>query len=144
MIECYINGVDAASTYGLHLDETALAVLMTPAPNKEDVSNMSRAEHGTRVIKDASKVFKKERQVIVKINLVAGSKSDFYAKYAKFCDEVLDRGEIDIETIYQPNVVYKCRYKSCEPLTYYNGKLAKFTLSLIEPNPKDRTKTTER
>lgn len=141
MIECYINGVSSL-TYGLHLDETALAVLMTPAPNKDDISNTSRAEHGTRVIKDAETVRKDKRSISLKVAVFAQSKAEFYEKYSRFCTDVLDKGEIDIETIYQPGVIYKCRYKSCEPLTYYNGRLGKFTLSLIEPNPKDRTKTT--
>ncbi|MCM1079695.1 MAG: hypothetical protein NC344_10210 [Bacteroidales bacterium] len=139
MIECYINGRPSVD-YGVYLDETALAALMTPAPNKEDITNTSRSEHGTRVKRDPSKVFKKERTVSLKIAVHAASKAEFYKIYARFCDEVLAFGEVDIETVYQPGVIYKCRYKSCESLTYYNGQLAKFTLTLTEPNPNDRRK----
>ena len=38
--QLYINGKDAYLTWGIFLDETALSTLMTPAPNKEFISNV--------------------------------------------------------------------------------------------------------
>lgn len=135
--EMTINGVDA-TIYGLVLDESALAVLMTPAGHKEDVSNDSRIEHGVRVLRKSELARQDKRNLSLKIGIVAQSTSDFYTKYEKFCNDVLATGEVDIKTAYQPSVIYRCRYRSCETLTYYNGKVGKFTLKLVEPDPTDR------
>ena len=44
--QLYINGKDAYLTWGIFLDETALSTLMTPAPNKEFISNKYRSKDG--------------------------------------------------------------------------------------------------
>ena len=49
--QLYINGKDAYITWGIFLDETALSALMTPAPNKEFISNKYRSKDGKSVIK---------------------------------------------------------------------------------------------
>ena len=49
--QLYINGKDAYLTWGIFLDETALSALMTPAPNKEFISNKYRSKDGKSVIK---------------------------------------------------------------------------------------------
>lgn len=138
MIHCTINGI-SSKEYGVYLDESALATLMTPAPHKADITNSSRIEHGVRVLDKPELVRVDERSISIKIAIVAQSRAEFFSLYYKFCNEVLSTGKVHITTPYQPNVVYKCRYKSCEPLTYADGRIAKFTLSLREPNPADRS-----
>ncbi len=49
--QLYINGKDAYLTWGIFLDETALSALMTPAPNKEFISNKYRSKAESRLIK---------------------------------------------------------------------------------------------
>lgn len=137
MINVTING-QQGSRYGLTLDETALAVLMTPPPKKEDIRNESRLEHGVRVISNREYVKSAERKLLLKCSISAPSREEFFRRFNLFCSEVLDGGEVDIQTSYQEGVVYRCRYKDCQQLTYYNGRLANFALNLTEPNPKNR------
>lgn len=135
--EFTINGTQA-SKWGLILDEKSLSALIKPVPHKDDIENDSRLQHGVRVVKDASYVRKKKRSVTIYFSIVASSESDFWGKYKAFCDEVLSTGNVNIETKWQSGVVYKFRYSDCDQMTYYNGRLANFSLSLIEPNPDDR------
>ena len=58
--QLYINGKDAYLTWGIFLDETALSALMTPAPNKEFISNKYRSKDGKSVIKHNPRLDERE------------------------------------------------------------------------------------
>ena len=134
--ELFINGHDAWTKWGISLDSSGLATLMTPAPLKEFISNESRLEHGRQYITTDTKW--KERELTLRLNLYAPTAALFYARYDAFCKCVLATGTVDISTRYQPDVTYRCLYQSCTLYTQYRGKIAKFALKLIEPNPTDR------
>ena len=112
--ELFINGKDAYTTWGISMDDTALSALMTPAPNKEFIENKSRMEHGKRVIT-----------------------ADPFARYDSFCNE-LDKGILEIKTKYQPNIVYRTIYISCNQFSQFMQGIGKFVLKLNEPNPNNR------
>lgn len=133
--ELTINGQDAWTTWGICMDDTSLATLMTPPAAKDYPSNKSRLESGTRYLTDNPQT--KERDITLKIQLVAISKAAFYSRYEAFCS-VLRGGKIDISTRFQSGVVYHCLYNSCSQYTQYTGKIAKFSLKLTEPNPTNR------
>lgn len=135
--ELTINGQDAWTTWGICMDDTSLATLMTPPAAKDYPSNKSRLESGTRYITNNPQV--KERDITLKIQLVANTKKDFYAAYNAFCTDVLRGGTLDINTRFQSGVVYHCLYNSCSQYTQYTGKIAKFSLKLTEPDPTNRT-----
>ena len=118
------------------MESTSLSALMTPAPMKEFVENSSRLEHGKRVITSDPKV--DERNITLEIHLTARDKDSFFSKYLSFCDE-LSTGVLNIRTKYQPNVVYKTVYLSCSQFSQFMQGIAKFSLRLCEPNPKDRS-----
>lgn len=130
-----INGKDAYTTWGVSLSNTGLSALMTPPSNKDYIENDSRLEHGSRIILSDMKVA--SRQVTLTINLVAKSESDFFTKYASFCEE-LENGNLNIKTSFQPNTVYHMVYVSCNQFSQFMRGIASFTLKLIEPNPKNR------
>lgn len=134
--QLYINGKDAYLTWGIFLDETALSALMTPAPNKEFISNKYRSKNGKSVIKHNPRL--DEREITLPFNMTAKDSDTFLTNYARFCEEVLARGELVISTRFQPNVWYRCIYLSCTQFSQCIREMAKFSLKLNEPDPSDR------
>lgn len=134
--DLYINGKDAYDTWGISLTDGAISALMTPAPQKSIIENKSRNEHGKRVLNSNPKV--DERDINLQIHLTASTKEDFFAKYESFCNE-LATGSLKIKTKYQPSVIYKTNYLSCNQFSEFMFGIAKFTLKLNEPNPMDRS-----
>lgn len=139
--QLYINGKDAYLTWGIFLDETALSALMTPAPNKEFISNKYRSKDGKSVIKHNPRL--DEREITLPFNMTAKDSDTFLTNYARFCDEVLAKGELVISTRFQPNVWYRCIYLSCTQFSQCIREMAKFSLKLNEPDPSDRGETSK-
>lgn len=139
--QLYINGNDAYLTWGIFLDETALSALMTPAPNKEFISNKYRSKDGKSVIKHNPRL--DEREITLPFNMTAKDSDTFLTNYARFCEEVLAKGELVICTRFQPNVWYRCIYLSCTQFSQCIREMAKFSLKLNEPDPSDRGETSK-
>lgn len=139
--QLYINGKDAYLTWGIFLDETALSALMTPAPNKEFISNKYRSKDGKSVIKHNPRL--DEREITLPFNMTAKDSDTFMMNYARFCEEVLAKGELVICTRFQPNVWYRCIYLSCTQFSQFIQEMAKFSLKLNEPDPSDRGETSK-
>jgi len=139
--ELKINGKDAFDTWGVSFEDGALAALMTPPAVKSYVTNTSRLEDGKRVVVYNPRY--DSRDITLEMHLVAKDKADFLSKYGNFCDDVLKKGYLYIETVYQPDVVYHCVYNSCTQYSQLINGLAKFSLKLTEPNPANRTETSE-
>lgn len=133
--ELYINGKDAYTTWGITMDNTALSELMTPPSNKAFIENESRLEHGKRVVPANPRI--DARNLTLQINLTATDEAQFFERYKNFCEE-LATGVLEIETKYQPGVVYKTVYQSCSQFSQFMRGIGKFTLKLVEPNPNDR------
>ena len=132
--ELTINGLDAYTTWGVFLDDTGIANLMTPAPLKEYITNKSPLRHGKEVVPVAPKV--DERDVTLVLNIVGKTRAAFLTNYANFI-AVLQAGDIAIQTRYT-NDVYHMKYVSCQQFSSYRGGVGKFTLKLNEPNPMNR------
>lgn len=139
--QLYINGKDAYLTWGIFLDETALSALMTPAPNKEFISNKYRSKDGKSVIKRNPRL--DEREITLPFNMTAKDSDTFLMNYARFCEEVLAKGGLVIRTRFQPNVWYRCIYLSCTQFSQCIREMAKFSLKLNEPDPSDRGETSK-
>lgn len=134
-----INGKDACTTWGIVFDTSAISALMTPASMKSYIENESRTEHGKRIVTNNQLAKVSSRTVNLSFSLCAKSEDDFFEKYASFCDEIQNTGEIKVVLSVQPTVVYKLLYISCQQFTQYRNKLAKFSIRCEEPNPKDRS-----
>ena len=132
------NWRDAFLSYGVVMEETSLSNLMTPAPAKEFVENMSDLQDGKRVSRDINDARKDERNVTFIIHLIANDAEDMMLKYGLFCSEILDKGFFDIKTKYQSDVIYRMTFLACTQFTEYLGGYAKFSLSLNEPDPTNR------
>lgn len=120
----------------MSLASKGLSALMTPAPQKDIIKNKSRLEHGARINNHNPRV--DERDVTVEFHISADNEADFFDKYARLC-AVLEQGNLIINTSYQAGVYYKMQYVSCSQFAEYLFGIAKFTLRLTEPNPKDRS-----
>ena len=134
--ELRINGKDAYTTWGISMDETALSELMTPVANKSFIENESRLQHGKRIVVANPK--QDARSLTLQLNLTALDEKQFFERYTSFCEE-LATGKLEIETKYQPKVVYKTIYQSCSQFSQFMRGIGKFVLKLYEPNPNDRT-----
>lgn len=133
--ELYINGKDAYDTWGISLSDSGLSALMTPAPNKEYIENKSRLGHGKSVINNNVRI--DERNITLPIHLTASNKNEFFSRYSSFCEE-LAKGYMEIMTSYQPNVLYRMYYISCNQFSQFMHGIGKFSLKLNEPDPTDR------
>lgn len=131
-----INGRDAYSTWGILIDSTSLSALLTPAGTKDNVKSTSRLKHGTDV--SFGNIKKASRQVNLTLQLIARDEQQFFERYSSFCLE-LEKGFLNISTSYQPGVVYKFEYNSCQQFTQFIREYAKFQLRLTENDPSDRT-----
>lgn len=133
--ELFINGKDAYDTWGMSLSDTSLSALLTPPPNKEYIESKSRLENGKSVILDNVKV--DERDVTLQVHFTAKSEKQFFDRYSSFCDE-LKGGKLELRTVYQPTVLYRFVYLSCQQFSQFMRGIAKFSLRLNEPNPDNR------
>lgn len=137
--ELYINNKDAYETWGLSMEDGGLSALMTPAPMKEMPESKRRTSAGKRIY--TRNIVQDERELTLPIHITARTKDAFFELYSAFCDDVLAGGYLRITTKYQEGVVYRCRYLSCTQFNEYVGKMAKFSLKLVEPDPTNRAET---
>lgn len=137
--QLYINGKDAYTTYGIIMSDTALSTLMTPVPSKDYITNSSRLVDGKRVFKDNAKM--DEREMTISFSMTAKDRDTFLSNYARFCEEVLAKGEMELHTSFLPNIWYRCIYISCTQFSQFLREIASFSLKLNEPDPSNRGET---
>ena len=126
--------VDAWERYGIGLEDGALSNLIAPAPHKKPTSNSNALVSGISCLVETLGM-KDSRSVSLEIHLCASGRSEFLSKFSLFCSEVLDCGYFMLKTSYIPGTVYHMIYQDCQPFQEYNLRMAKFTLSLLEPHP---------
>lgn len=137
--QLFINNQDAYTTWGITMTGEALTALMTPPPLKEWITNEARDESGKQYLTGSGYTpAANERTLTLTINLTARSEVQFLTRYAAFC-AVLASGVLHIRTSFQEGVVYKCVYKSCSQFTQFRRSMATLGLSLVEPDPTDRS-----
>lgn len=131
---------DAWEEWRLCLEDGAIATLLAPAPMKKPVSNSNSQKEGVAYL--GSTVGKyDERTISLDMHIVAGGKEEFLRRYNGFCSEVLSAGFFAMKTRYSA-YEYNVIYQDCQPFEMKNFRMAKFTLSLIEPHPEIRTAVT--
>ena len=135
---------DAYDAFRINLEDGALATLMAYPPMKEDIRNDSRLEHGTRHTDINPRVA--EREFAIPIHLVAKKGDDYFGYYKQFM-YFLRNGWIDIwvkalnpshASPTANDTIFRCKYRSCNQFRQYFGKVAVYSLSLVEYNPNDR------
>lgn len=134
--ELIINGHDVYTDYGISMTQHGLSALMTPAPMKSFIESKSRQQHGKRFVNKDPR--KDSRELTLPIHLTARNRSQFFDRYSRFCEEILATGYLEIRTMYQPTVLYRCLYTSCSQFTEFITEYASFSLKLTEPDPTNR------
>lgn len=133
-----INGHDTYSTWGVVLAENSVEQFIAPPPLKEYITNESALENGTQVLTSLAALPKvAARNITVEVNILATNNTDFRTKLAAFTT-VLKGGVLTIRLTDHSADYFHCLYQSCTQFTDYNGRVAKFALRLIEPNPANR------
>ena len=125
--------IDVHEQYGMSLSQGSLSKLMTPAPNKEPIKNTNAVTNGSSVVGGIGA--KAERTVNLEVHFTAPDRSTFLSRYSAFCSDILNVGAFDLRTNVQNGVVYHFIYLDCQQFSQFNLRLAKFTLSLLEPRP---------
>ena len=134
-----INGYDTYSTWGVILAENSVEQFIAPPPLKEYITNDSALENGTQVLTESAALPRvAARNLTVEVNILATNNADFRTKLAAFTT-VLKGGVLTIRLTDHTAEYFHCLYQSCTQFTDYNGRVAKFALRLIEPNPANRT-----
>lgn len=132
----HINGKNAREEWGVLTTPNTLSALLAPAAMKDNITNTSRLEHGTRI--DASNPKVAQRELNIEIQMIADNEGQFYARHESLCTE-LQKGAIDLYMSDRKSVVYHFIYNSCSQYTQFRRGIATLSLKLTEPNPKDRT-----
>ena len=132
------NWADAFDMYGISFSDGSLSKLMTPAPNKAAMENISRLQHGKRVIRSPKYAKKDARDVTLEMHMTAPDKTTFLTRYNAFCSDILDAGFFEIRHSAIPDKIFRMTYVSCEQFSDFYHELAKFALTLNEPDPTDR------
>lgn len=129
------NNKDAYTEFGVILPNSSVSALMNIPAMKSYITNTGALEDGTQVLSTGSFVPKvAERDLTMVMYLSASSQTQFLSRLEALRSELL-KGKIDIWVSQDPNHLHRCIYESSSQFTQFNGKLAKFTLKIKEPNP---------
>lgn len=131
----YINGKDAYTEYGVILDYDSLGNLLAPPPLKEAIENDVPSEHGVSQSIRTPKVNKRTLTLI--FHLYADNPAQAMEKYQAFC-AVLLAGAFKLK-VGRTGITYHLQYRSSTGFVPWFAGVAKYTLSLVEPNPMNHT-----
>lgn len=138
---CKINGTDAYVGWGVIFTATSVSQLMSFAPLKPYITNTGALENGTQVLSVGSFVPKvDERDLTLVFHLRSSNLTQFNQRRDSF-EAVLRAGAFTLWIPQRPNELYRLIYQSCSQFTQFNGRLAKFTLRVKEPDPTNRALT---
>lgn len=129
--------VDIYTQYGVSFIKGSYLKLLNTAKAKEYVTNESRLNDGVQYLATATYAKRSEKSVSLDILMEATSKADFVSKYEAFTDKIANGGTFWLK-IPSLSRIFKLVYNDIQPKQEYRNNIATFTLSLKEPNPKDR------
>lgn len=133
-----INSYDTYTQWGVILAEGSVEQFIAPPPLKEYITNESSVENGVQVLTSAGALpMVASRTITVQVNLLASSNSDFRTKLSSFIS-TLKGGVLTIRLTDHTADYFHCLYQSCTQFSDYDGRVAKFALRLLEPNPANR------
>lgn len=131
--QLYINNKDAWITWGVSLESGSKAKLLTPAANKDNVTNNVRSQHGKQVLRNNPR--KSDRDLILIFCIGGENEDQFLVRYHSFIDE-LDSGLVELKLL-SIKTVYRLDTLSYQELSYYDG-IGKIAVRFNESNPSDR------
>lgn len=139
MIELKINGHNVTE-YGMRPTLGWFCNLIAPAPVKEYITSKTRLKAGSKLFAPANRCVEDERQVQLPLGYQGGTRAQMYTSLNNFVNMLkANDGRVNINTDYLPGVTFRCYYKSITQLQESGGRMALFTLTLVEPDPTNRT-----
>lgn len=140
-VKCRINGYDAYSKWGVIIPDTSVSGLLAFAPLKAYITNKSRLMDGDLTACGGGTTPKVDsRDLTLVLYIKARNLTQFNQRLNAFETE-LRKGGFTLWVAERPNDYYRLLYQSCSQFTQFNGRLAKFTLRVQEPDPTDRAAT---
>lgn len=141
--------VDAESM-GIRMGKDFVSSLKILPPLKDDITNVSRTEHGTRFkhITDVSgNAYKGERSVTLNLSVHETQTTNNGVRItntiddniAFFMEHILCRGHFAVQVPARGNEVFFLKYVSCQSYAETrSGKSCKLALKCVEYNPSKR------
>lgn len=139
-----------SETMGIRMGKDFVSSLKILPPLKDDITNVSRTEHGTRFkhITDANgNAYKGERSVTLNLsvhetpytNNGTPAVHDINYNIAYFMEHILCRGHFAVQVPSRGNEVFFLKYVSCQSYAETrSGKSCKLAIKCVEYNPSKR------
>lgn len=132
MSDLVINGNDALATYGVRMGVGFIKALRRWPDYKENISNESRLENGTRYIVEST--LYKHREVTLPFVLIASTSEIAKAKESEF--RVAMTGEVRISVPADGNEVYRLIPTGVSSYAINTSRnVIKISIKFIEQNP---------
>ena len=137
----FIDGIDLWTAFNLFIEKGS-ADLLQYAPKKDSITHDWQDSNGIDV--DLSRIFLKERQIILNCAIITESESDFMAKHDSFLATMLQPGTRRLTVTAHGERSYNVFYKECNGYTQVSSLKGmedehlvamRFSLVLIEPEP---------
>lgn len=129
-----VNGKDAWDEYHVCLQQGSKINLMAPPAFKSIITNESRNADGKEYITKYAKA--DERQFTLSLACVAKDGESVYETLGAFTSVIASKDEIVLGGSGIQNVT--CYYKSMSGISEFNGEIAMFAVTFVEPNPTNR------
>ena len=130
-----------ADTIGTHMGKDFVGSLKLPAPQKNDITNVSRTEHGTRfkhIVDQNGKAYKAERSVTLNLCIHGGSVEEYNSNFDALM-QILNMGHFAVEVPSRQTGVVFLKYVSSQSYAESrNGRNSKLAIKCIEYNPSKR------
>lgn len=119
-------------TLGIHIGDNTVSSLLAPAPMKDDITNESRAEDGTRYL---SVPYMASRDVTIDLVITGNSRKNHNENLTKLMD-ILNVGHVAVSIPYVDSKIYFLEYKSCQSYAVSrSGMVSKLSIKFKEYNP---------
>lgn len=138
MSELRINGHDL-SEYGMCPVLGWFCNLIAPAPVKEYITSKTRLKAGAKYFTPANRCLEDERQVQIPLGYKGGTRQQMYASLNALVNMIkANNGVCNLNTDYIPNITFRMVYKNIAQMQESGGRIALFSLTLVEPDPTNR------
>lgn len=142
------TALDSETYFGIHMGKDFVSSLKVLPPMKDDITNVSRTEHGTRfkhITDQSGNAYKGERSVTLTLNVhetgVRGTSSykSIDTNIAYFMEQVLCKGHFAVRVPARGNEVFFLKYVSCQSYAETrSGRSCKLAIKCVEYNPSKR------
>lgn len=137
-LEFKVGGVwvDAYETFGLKMNTSFVPNLLAPRPLKKNIENVSRMQHGKRVVVGNRKYDSRD----ISLNVVIwGDDNASYKENRRNLLNFLEAGEIEMRLLERSDEVFHLVYLDSSSYSEdYWGTYGSMAIKFCEPNPNNR------